>query len=125
MSDGVLVEWVRVPGSLGVLAGLVYLSYLLIKFMAGRFKSEIREHREDIARLRMEKLELIREHDDHERRCEQQIERLEAEVSTLRDKARADRQQCDEQISRLTEQVVTLRRELARYTPPHGTGSVT
>lgn len=124
MSDGTIVEWVRLPGSLGLLAGLIYLSYLLIRFMATRFQSEIREHREDIARLRMEKHELIREHDETERRCEERIVRLEADVSMLRDKARADRQQCDEQIARLTVQVIELRRELARYTPPEGTSSV-
>lgn len=124
MTDRTLIEWIRIPGSLGVLAGLVYTSYLLIKFMASRFRSEIREYREDIARLRMEKYELIREHDEDQRRCEERVDRLESEMSVMRDKMRADRQQCDEQISRLTVQVVGLRRELARYTPPEGNPSV-
>ena len=121
LDETALTQLVRIPGALGVLVLLAWASFVLIRIISTRFASEIREHREDIARLRMEKLDLIREHDEAERRCDQRIDRLEADLAVLRDKARADRQQCDEQIARLTEQVTGLRRELARYTPPGGT----
>jgi len=61
---------------------------------------------------------------DDLRDAEKHNDKLEAELSVLRDRMRADRQQCDEQIARLTVQVVGLRRELTRYTPPDGTPTV-
>lgn len=56
--------------------------------------------------------------------AEKRNDRLESELSTMRDQLRAERAHCDTSIAELRATVGDLRRELARYTPPHGTNSV-
>ena len=127
MNDGFLVDIFRAAGAFSILLLLAWGAYLLIPTISSRFRHEIQASRGDIIRL-----EAVIDSRDR------QMDRLDAEIAELRDRARLDRQQCDEQIARWVQQTIELRhqlaeafvtidelrRQLADVTPPHGTQTV-
>ena len=124
MNDGLLADIFRAAGAFSILLLLAWGAYLLIPVISSRFRHEIQASRGDIIRL-----EAVIDSRDR------QMDRLDAEIAELRDRARLDRQQCDEQIARWVQQTIELRhqlaeafvtidelrRQLADVTPPHGT----
>lgn len=110
VDDVLLGNIFRAAGAFSILLLLAWGAYLLIPTISSRFRHEIQASRGDIIRL-----EAVIDSRDR------QMDRLDAEIAELRDRARLDRQQCDEQIAEAFVTIHELRRQLADVTPPHGT----
>ena len=103
MTQEAIRDLIAYPIGAGILIWCAWWMWRLQQVMVLRMEHVVGRLREDL------------------RDAENHNDKLEAELSVLRDRMRADCHAYDEQIAELRKTIHELRTELARYTPPHGT----
>lgn len=106
MTANTIREVIAYPVGAGLLIWCAWWMWRLQNVIELRFQHVVARMRDDL--LDMERAK----------------DKIEAELAVVRDALRSERARCDQEIADLARQVRDMRAELARYTPPHGTGSV-